>query len=358
MANNIVSAISEFLTPEIIGKVATASGLDRSMVQKATGAAVPTILSSLTDLVTQPGGARKLMGVLADQPDNPLQSSSINPAQAASSGNNLLSSLLGGSAPNLIASAIGRFLGISGSSMQTVLGMLAPVVLGGIGRVQRAQGLDANGLSQMLLDQKDNIASAMPAGLANVLGTGTFADATEARRPAVLTREAPSARPKAEDARGVSWPYWALALVALAGLLWSLMPSENGTREASVAANPPPGSIVVRSDDGKAVYITRPAANWTSIGASPNEYVNRDIYNARGETIGTVRDVLVANDGKAAAAVIRVGRYLGIGDKEIAIPFSALRIEQRDNGRRIVVDVMKDTLQSAPPYEGLPPAKQ
>ena len=50
MTDNIVSTISRFLTPELIGKMASASGLDRSVTQKATAAAVPAILSGLAGL--------------------------------------------------------------------------------------------------------------------------------------------------------------------------------------------------------------------------------------------------------------------------------------------------------------------
>ncbi|RPI37298.1 MAG: DUF937 domain-containing protein, partial [Hyphomicrobiaceae bacterium] len=55
MTDNIVSTISRFLTPELIGKMASATGLDRSMAHKATAAAVPAILSGLADVAGRPG---------------------------------------------------------------------------------------------------------------------------------------------------------------------------------------------------------------------------------------------------------------------------------------------------------------
>ena len=38
MSENLVSAISRFLTPELIGKLSSVSGLDRSTTQSAVGA--------------------------------------------------------------------------------------------------------------------------------------------------------------------------------------------------------------------------------------------------------------------------------------------------------------------------------
>jgi hypothetical protein len=48
------------------------------------------------------------------------------------------------------------------------------------------------------------------------------------------------------------------------------------------------------------------------------------------------------------AVIMNVGRYLGIGDKEVAVTFSALQQQQRDGGQRIVMDATKERLQAAP----------
>jgi hypothetical protein len=60
MAINLVSLVMQFLTPEIIGRVATALGLDRTLVQSAIGAAVPGMLAGFSGVATQPGGLQKL----------------------------------------------------------------------------------------------------------------------------------------------------------------------------------------------------------------------------------------------------------------------------------------------------------
>ena len=89
-----------------------------------------------------------------------------------------------------------------------------------------------------------------------------------------------------------------------------------------------------------------------SIGNRPNDYVAQDIYDRNGQKFGAIKDVLIGPDGSAAAVLINVGRFLGIGDKDIAVPVSALQLDQRDNTRRIVIDATKETLQSAPAFEG------
>jgi sporulation protein YlmC with PRC-barrel domain len=80
-------------------------------------------------------------------------------------------------------------------------------------------------------------------------------------------------------------------------------------------------------------------------------YYNQDIYNKAGEKIGSVKDLMVGPEGRIQAAVLNVGRFLGIGDRDVAVPLSAIEIERRDGGTRITIDVAKDTLQSAPAFE-------
>src|SRR5262247_2104411 len=74
MTDNIVSTISRFLTPELISKMASATGLDRTMAHKATAAAVPAILTGLADMAAKGGGARQLANAVAEQPSDLLGS--------------------------------------------------------------------------------------------------------------------------------------------------------------------------------------------------------------------------------------------------------------------------------------------
>jgi len=59
MAVNLVSLIMQFLTPDMIGRIASALGLDRNNTQTAIGAAIPGLLAGLSGVAAQPGGAQK-----------------------------------------------------------------------------------------------------------------------------------------------------------------------------------------------------------------------------------------------------------------------------------------------------------
>ncbi len=365
MTSSIVSAIADVLTPDIVNKIAIASGLDRSTAQKAVSAAVPAILSGIADAVGKPEKAQTLTNAIADLPTDVLENiggAFAGPAEAATEGRGILSSLLGSSAPALLASSIARYLGISGGAAQTVLGLVVPPILSTLSRLQRANGLNSAGLARLLIKQKEEIADAMPTGLSGLLGGLDPLERAVGSTPPIpraygaQTARSGTAGAQSPADRRVTWTYWGLTLAALAGLLWALLPSGNGTKEsASISSYTP---MLVPTPDRKPVYFARAADSWRSIGTSPNNYVNQPIHSADGVVLGTVRDLLIRPDGTAAAAVLSVGHHLGIGEKEVAVPISVLRVERRDSGQRIVVDVPKDALLSAPSYEGSPAQKQ
>src|SRR5215468_1890416 len=136
MATNLVSLVLQLLTPDMIGRIASALGLDRNLVQSAIGAVVPSLLAGFSSVAAQPGGAQKLVDV-ASQQTGTLESfarmlGSGNQSSFAERGSQMLSSLLGSQDQNALAGAISKFTGIGQGATGSLLGMLAPVVLGTI----------------------------------------------------------------------------------------------------------------------------------------------------------------------------------------------------------------------------------
>ena len=67
MATNLVSLIMQFLTPDMIGRIASALGLDRNNTQTAIGAAIPGLLAGLSGVAAQPGGGQRLVDAVRQQ---------------------------------------------------------------------------------------------------------------------------------------------------------------------------------------------------------------------------------------------------------------------------------------------------
>src|SRR5437764_759032 len=53
-----------------------------------------------------------------------------------------------------------------------------------------------------------------------------------------------------------------------------------------------------------------------------SEITGVDVYNDQNEKIGSVGDVLVDQHGNMKVVVIGVGGFLGIGERNVAVPFN------------------------------------
>jgi hypothetical protein len=460
MNGNIISAVSQFLTPDLIGKIASAAGIsDGSLARKAMGAATPAILSGLASLASKPDGARQVSDAVARQAPNALEalaSSLGSSGRLADTGQNLLTSLLGGTSFSSLASAIGKFAGVGDGAVRSLLGMLTPVVLGLLGR---EAGSGATGVSQYLASQKDHIAAAMPSGLSDLLRNSGFPAASPvapmARTDDVYRapRERDAVDPMAQaispsTPRSSTWAYWVLPLLALAGLGWFIFGGEKMDSSVAVAPAAAPQDAPQSSDLGRQITAAIDQLNTSlqavkdrastpdasaklqqganeldrlsglasrlpaeardrlaatiiattarlkstldTMNAAPNTppdvkttiaalqtkldglatrvayyttapkdavtargYFDHDVYNNNDEKIGVVKDLIVGPDGRIAAAVVGVGGFLGLGEKDVAMTFSAIRITPRDNDWRLVTDATKDALKEAPTFEGL-----
>lgn len=55
-----------------------------------------------------------------------------------------------------------------------------------------------------------------------------------------------------------------------------------------------------------------------------SKLVGVDVYGADNQKVGDINEVLVNKDGTAEAVVVGVGGFLGIGEKNVAVPFKSL----------------------------------
>jgi hypothetical protein len=235
MAVNLVSLIMQFLTPDMIGRIASALGLDRNNTQTAIGAAIPGLLAGLSGVAAQPGGAQKLVDTVRQQTGALGSFANMIGASGQSSliekGSQILSSLLGGRDQTALAGAVSKYAGLGQNASGSLLGMLAPIVMGTIGQQQGTRSLDAGGIASLLSSQKDNIVAALPAGFANLLGgTGLLDSLGGAARTAtaaagqtarVTTSAARAIGDTGQRAAAVSlnWLYWLIPLLAIVALL-------------------------------------------------------------------------------------------------------------------------------------------
>jgi hypothetical protein len=86
--------------------------------------------------------------------------------------------------------------------------------------------------------------------------------------------------------------------------------------------------------------------------ASITHWYKQSVYDPSDAKIGEIVDVLIDREGKATALMIGVGGFLGIGQKDVAVPFNAVRVTTKDNNKwYLVMNSTKDALKEAKGYK-------
>lgn len=133
-----------------------------------------------------------------------------------------------------------------------------------------------------------------------------------------------------------------LTTTALASFIAGSAIAQTATQPAPADATAPAGTTeqaapVVKAD-----------------GFLASNIIGETVYNGTGdnaENIGDVNDIVLDKDGKAAAIVIGVGGFLGIGEKNVEIAYDKLDWAEKNGDRWIVVAATKEELEKQPAFD-------
>jgi len=79
--------------------------------------------------------------------------------------------------------------------------------------------------------------------------------------------------------------------------------------------------------------------------------LGKNVYSAANEDMGRVVDVIVKRTGEVRAAVIDFGGFLGVGNRTIAVDWSALRFPTSGPMDHIILELTRDQVRLAPEYK-------
>ena len=123
-------------------------------------------------------------------------------------------------------------------------------------------------------------------------------------------------------------------------------PAANQTAQAPKSANPPATTGAAPSGSNALIMSDVPANTMTV-----TNYYKQAVYDPQNNCIGDVDDVLLTQDGRVNALVIGVGGLLGIGEKHVIVPFTAVKMDHKDNKVTLVMNSSKDELKAAPGFK-------
>jgi len=80
-------------------------------------------------------------------------------------------------------------------------------------------------------------------------------------------------------------------------------------------------------------------------------YYKQNVYDPSDAKIGEISDVLVNKEGKVDAFIVSVGGFLGVGEKDVAVPFDAIHATEKNGKWYLTMNATKDALKNAHGYK-------
>jgi len=111
-------------------------------------------------------------------------------------------------------------------------------------------------------------------------------------------------------------------------------PAPDASANATPATPPPSDAVISAQSDNE---------------VSANKLIGMNVYNAQGDKIGTVHDILLDKDGKATGVVLSVGGLLGVGAKSVGLTWKEIDVKPEE--QQVQVSYTKDQLEAAPDFK-------
>jgi hypothetical protein len=162
-----MNAITQIITQQLGGSaartIAQRFGISETTANTAVQIGVPLILAALARKASQPQEAESLHQAVANDHDGSIFDNLTGYLQnpQAANGAGILGHVFGGQQPT-IESNLAQATGLDQSSAGGLLETLAPLVMGSLGKAQQENGLDANGLSNLLNNQQQEAQANAP----------------------------------------------------------------------------------------------------------------------------------------------------------------------------------------------------
>jgi hypothetical protein len=160
---SLLEMLQQQLGSKAVDQIGRKIGADSGTTGNAIDAALPVLLSALARNVTNPAQAQALHTAVAQDHDGSvlddvpgyLDQTDHGPGAA------ILRHVLGGQ-QQTVQNGLGQATGLEPGKAGQLLTMLAPLVMGALGRAQQERGLDAGGLTTLMVGEQEHLKQSAP----------------------------------------------------------------------------------------------------------------------------------------------------------------------------------------------------
>ncbi|MGI9606548.1 MAG: DUF937 domain-containing protein [Acidimicrobiales bacterium] len=187
MSESLMSGLASQFGGDTIGQLSKLVGADEDQTARAVASALPMLVGSMAGSADSAPGVNSLFGALSNDHDGSilddlggLLSNSYASRVVGQDGSRILGHVFGNKQP-AVEQTVSKSAGIPMDLVARLLPILAPIVMGYIGRRLRGDGLDAGGLGSVLGGEREAARQQDPGlgGLFDILGGGGAGTASD-----------------------------------------------------------------------------------------------------------------------------------------------------------------------------------
>jgi sporulation protein YlmC with PRC-barrel domain len=173
---------------------------------------------------------------------------------------------------------------------------------------------------------------AIPAiSLAALMASGVaFAQTTPDQKPVEQQKQAPLTPDPSQTGQSSEKPKDTMAQQPV-------KPKDTTAQQPAQPANAT-ATAAVTVDASKAVLAT--------------SFIGSSVYTATNENVGDINDLIFDDKGSIQAVIIGVGGFLGMGEKDVALPLNKITVTREEsNAIKLTVQASREELDQAPAFD-------
>jgi hypothetical protein len=174
--SSLMEMLGGVLGGDGLSKIGDQLGADRKTTQSAVATAMPMLLGALSRNASKGDGAQSLLKALSKDHDGSVleNPSAVLSDPQSGPGEGILKHVFG-ARRQAVETGIGKTSGLDSGSAAKLLTMLAPLVMGALGKARRKDNLDAGALGNLLGQESRQLTRDQPQAM-GLLGSLLDAD--------------------------------------------------------------------------------------------------------------------------------------------------------------------------------------
>jgi hypothetical protein len=179
--DSIMQLLISQLGSGALSQISEHLGVDEPKVQQAVGMALPMLIGALNrNTSSSRSGAEALVNALQRDHDGSILDNlpkAIKKRETIEDGSAILGHVLGEKRGSVVNS-VSRATNMDSDQVTQIFAILAPIVLGALGQMQRKKNLDAQGVSTLLQEERNTVEKTS-SGLTQLLDMDGDGDVSE-----------------------------------------------------------------------------------------------------------------------------------------------------------------------------------